>query len=89
MGQRKTVRVFQLIAENTIESQVLDIRESRPEVADRQRSGKTLSLRRYVSLLSSLHPANMQAFAKSGTRETKAAKKQARFEELKEIFGMA
>jgi SNF2 family DNA or RNA helicase len=27
MGQRKTVRVFQLIAEDTIESRVLDIRE--------------------------------------------------------------
>ena len=27
MGQRKTVRVFQLIAEDTIESKVLDIRE--------------------------------------------------------------
>ena len=26
MGQRKTVRVFQLIAEDTIESRVLDIR---------------------------------------------------------------
>jgi hypothetical protein len=29
-----------------------------------------------------------QAFEHSGTRETKAAKKQARFEELKEIFGL-
>lgn len=28
MGQRKTVRVFQLIAENTIEAKVLEIRES-------------------------------------------------------------
>lgn len=27
MGQRKTVRVFQLIAEDTVESRVLDIRE--------------------------------------------------------------
>lgn len=28
MGQEKVVRVFQLIAENTIESSVLDIRTS-------------------------------------------------------------
>jgi len=28
MGQKKTVRVFQLIAENTIEAKVLDIRAS-------------------------------------------------------------
>ena len=28
MGQKKTVRVFQLIAEDTIEARVLDIRES-------------------------------------------------------------
>lgn len=27
MGQKKTVRVFQLIAEDTIEAKVLDIRE--------------------------------------------------------------
>jgi hypothetical protein len=27
MGQRKTVRVFQLIAEDTVEARVLDIRE--------------------------------------------------------------
>lgn len=32
--------------------------------------------------------ADRQAFAKSGSKETKAAKKQAKFEDLKEIFGM-
>jgi hypothetical protein len=30
----------------------------------------------------------MQAFEHSGTKESKMAKKQARFEELKEIFGV-
>lgn len=29
-----------------------------------------------------------KAFEKSGTKETKAAKKQARFEEMKELFGV-
>ncbi|BEI80117.1 hypothetical protein CcaverHIS002_0106460 [Cutaneotrichosporon cavernicola] len=52
MGPRKTVRVFQLIAENTIEPR-----------------------------------CSRSAFAKSGLTETKAAKKQARFEDLKQIFG--
>ncbi|GMK54505.1 hypothetical protein CspeluHIS016_0110910 [Cutaneotrichosporon spelunceum] len=63
MGQRKTVRVFQLIAENTIEAKVLEIQKNKDAlIAD--------------------------AFAKSGSAEAKAAKKQARFEDLKQILGV-
>ncbi|KAL1411453.1 hypothetical protein Q8F55_002409 [Vanrija albida] len=64
MGQRKTVRVFQLIAEDTIESKVLDIQKRKDDLV-------------------------AKAFEKSGTREVKAAKKQGRFEDLKELFGVA
>ncbi|RSH83079.1 uncharacterized protein EHS24_006736 [Apiotrichum porosum] len=63
MGQRKKVRVFQLIAEDTIEAKVLEIQKRKDALV-------------------------AKAFEHSGTRETKAAKKQARFEELKEIFGL-
>ncbi|CAK9786233.1 unnamed protein product [Cutaneotrichosporon oleaginosum] len=63
MGQRKTVRVFQLIAENTIEAKVLDIQKQKDALVQ-------------------------DAFAKSGSAETKAAKKQARFEDLRRIFGV-
>jgi hypothetical protein len=47
MGQRKTVRVFQLIAENTIEAKVLEIREFAGVAprADSQRRPRTLWLR--------------------------------------------
>ncbi|EIW70483.1 hypothetical protein TREMEDRAFT_60987 [Tremella mesenterica DSM 1558] len=58
MGQRKTVRVYQLIAEDTIESKVLDI-----------------------------HALVAKAFDKT-TKETAQAKREARFEELKELLGV-
>jgi SWI/SNF-related matrix-associated actin-dependent regulator of chromatin subfamily A3 len=63
MGQRKTVRVFQLIAEDTIESRVLDIQKRKDELV-------------------------ATAFARTGTAAKKVDKKQARFEELKQLFGV-
>lgn len=52
MGQRKPVRVFQLIAEDTIESRVLDIREDIARVVifanTPQRSARTRWLLKYV-----------------------------------------
>ena len=49
MGQRKTVRVFQLIAEDTIESKVLEIRESQRRsllTDESQRNGRMLLLQK-------------------------------------------
>ncbi|KAK4688842.1 hypothetical protein P7C73_g1286, partial [Tremellales sp. Uapishka_1] len=62
MGQRKAVRVFQLIAEDTVESKVLDIQKRKDALV-------------------------AHAFEKTG-KETVKAKKEARFEELKELFGV-
>ncbi|ODO09326.1 hypothetical protein I350_02926 [Cryptococcus amylolentus CBS 6273] len=62
MGQKKKVRVFQLIAENSVESTVLDIQKRKDELV-------------------------AKAFEKS-TKEIKKSKKEARFEEMKEILGL-
>ncbi|OCF32964.1 DNA repair protein Rad5 [Kwoniella heveanensis BCC8398] len=62
MGQTKQVRVFQLIAEDTVESAVLDIQKRKDALV-------------------------AKAFEKTG-KETTKAKKEARFEELKELLGV-
>ncbi|WWC62158.1 uncharacterized protein I303_104750 [Kwoniella dejecticola CBS 10117] len=62
MGQRKEVRVFQLIAEDTVESAVLDIQKRKDALV-------------------------AKAFEKSG-KESKMTKKEARFEEMKELLGV-
>ncbi|WWC89156.1 uncharacterized protein L201_004074 [Kwoniella dendrophila CBS 6074] len=62
MGQKKEVRVFQLIAEDTIESAVLDIQKRKDAVV-------------------------AKAFEKS-SKESKMTKKEARFEDLKELLGV-
>ncbi|WVQ99528.1 hypothetical protein IAU59_006664 [Kwoniella sp. CBS 9459] len=62
MGQTRPVRVFQLIAEDTVESAVLDIQKRKDALV-------------------------AKAFEKSG-KETTKAKKEARFEELKELLGV-
>ncbi|KGB78750.3 hypothetical protein CNBG_4588 [Cryptococcus deuterogattii R265] len=62
MGQKKVVRVFQLIAENTIESSVLDIQKRKDAMV-------------------------AKAFEKS-SKESQRTKKEARFEDIKEILGM-
>ncbi|WVQ81722.1 hypothetical protein IAT38_003847 [Cryptococcus sp. DSM 104549] len=62
MGQKKTVRVFQLIAEDTVESAVLDIQKRKDELV-------------------------AKAFEKS-SKDKQKAKKEARFEDLKELLGM-
>ncbi|WVF71338.1 hypothetical protein IAT40_006141 [Kwoniella sp. CBS 6097] len=62
MGQTRQVRVFQLIAEDTVESAVLDIQKRKDALV-------------------------AKAFEKSG-KETTKAKKEARFEELKELLGV-
>jgi len=63
MGQRKPVRVFQLIAKDTVESKVLDIQKRKDAMV-------------------------AKAFEKSGSKETAQEKRQARFEELKELLGV-
>jgi len=109
MGQQKTVRVFQLITEDTIESKVLDIRKSSRFLSDKisdKFSASREEERRSccASEWFSYPPANppgmiynelrgigtddrYQAFAKSG-KVTAQAKKEARFEDLKELFGV-
>ncbi|WWC70170.1 uncharacterized protein I206_104118 [Kwoniella pini CBS 10737] len=62
MGQRKEVRVFQLIAEDTVESAVLDIQKRKDALV-------------------------AKAFEKS-SKESKMTKKEARFEEMKELLGV-
>ncbi|WVW84111.1 hypothetical protein I302_106140 [Kwoniella bestiolae CBS 10118] len=62
MGQKKEVRVFQLIAEDTVESAVLDIQKRKDALV-------------------------AKAFEKS-SKESKMTKKEARFEELKELLGV-
>ncbi|WRT66541.1 uncharacterized protein IL334_003500 [Kwoniella shivajii] len=62
MGQKKKVRVFQLIAEDTVESAVLDIQKRKDALV-------------------------AKAFEKS-SRESTKTKKEARFEELKELLGV-
>ncbi|KIR59606.1 DNA repair protein Rad5 [Cryptococcus bacillisporus CA1873] len=62
MGQKKVVRVFQLIAEDTIESSVLDIQKRKDVMV-----GK--------------------AFEKT-SKESQKTKKEARFEDIKELLGM-
>ncbi|WWC94582.1 hypothetical protein V866_001429 [Kwoniella sp. B9012] len=63
MGQKKEVRVFQLIAEDTVESAVLDIQKRKDALV-------------------------AKAFEKS-SKESKMTKKEARFEELKELLGVS
>ncbi|EJT45195.1 hypothetical protein A1Q1_06427 [Trichosporon asahii var. asahii CBS 2479] len=58
--RRKTVRVFQLIAADTVEAKVLDIQKRKDALVAK----------------------------KSGTKADAATKKKARFEDLKEIFGV-
>ncbi|OXG23958.1 DNA repair protein Rad5 [Cryptococcus neoformans Tu259-1] len=62
MGQKKVVRVFQLIAEDTIESRVLDIQKRKDAMV-------------------------AKAFEKS-SKEGQKTKKEARFEDIKELLGM-
>ncbi|ORY32870.1 SNF2 family N-terminal domain-domain-containing protein [Naematelia encephala] len=63
MGQRKPVRVFQLIAEDTVEAKVLDIQKRKDELV-------------------------AKAFEKTSRGQTAQEKRQARFDELKELFGV-
>jgi len=62
IGQTKPVHVYQLIAENTVESKVIDIQEKK----------KTLI---------------KHAFSGIKTTETQRQKKEARLQELTELFG--
>jgi SWI/SNF-related matrix-associated actin-dependent regulator of chromatin subfamily A3 len=84
MGQTKPVRVFQLIAENTVESRVLDIRTFLPfypiklQKKDEQRSWQVE--KRKDELVA-------KAFEKTGGGGGKSMK-QARYEDLKELLGI-
>ncbi|KAI0256048.1 SNF2 family N-terminal domain-containing protein [Lactifluus subvellereus] len=63
IGQKKTVHVYQLIAENTVEAKVLDIQEKKKKLIK-------------------------EAFSGMKNRETPREKKEARLQELIEIFGI-
>ncbi|KAK7692932.1 hypothetical protein QCA50_004573 [Cerrena zonata] len=62
IGQTKPVRVYQMIAESTVEAKVIDIQEKK----------KTLI---------------KQAFSGIKNKETQRQKKEARLQELIELFG--
>ncbi|CAL1707747.1 unnamed protein product [Somion occarium] len=62
IGQTKPVRVYQLIAENTVESKVIDIQEKKKQLIK-------------------------HAFSGIKSRETQRQKKEARLQELIELFG--
>jgi len=63
IGQKKTVHVYQLIAENTVEGKVLDIQEKKKKLVK-------------------------EAFSGTKSKETQRQKKEARLQELVELFGI-
>jgi len=63
IGQKKTVHVYQLIAENTVEAKVLEIQEKKTKLIK-------------------------EAFSGMKTKETPRQKKEARLQELIELFGI-
>lgn len=79
MGQTKPVRVFQLIAENTVESRVLDIRRSYVPASRRESQADWIEKRKDDLVA--------KAFEKSGGSGAKS-KKEARYEDLKELLGL-
>jgi len=79
MGQTKPVRVFQLIAENTVESRVLDIRSSLSHLYTDTRQGWRAEKRKDELVA--------KAFEKTGGGSGKSMK-QARYEDLKELLGI-
>ena len=86
MGQRKPVRVFQLIAEDTIESKVLDIREC----CFVTRRFAHLSFHIWRELTKAEKKKDdlvAKAFEKS-SKESKKDKREARFDEIKALFGI-
>ncbi|KAJ8696722.1 hypothetical protein PTI98_006569 [Pleurotus ostreatus] len=63
IGQKKNVHVYQLIAENTVESKVLEIQERKKKLIK-------------------------EAFSGTKTKETQRQKKEARLQDLVELFGV-
>lgn len=73
IGQKKPVHVYQLIAENTVESKVLDIQEKKKQLI------KEVCIT-YLSLFVLPHLLFLQAFSGMKNKETQRQKKQARLQ---------
>jgi SWI/SNF-related matrix-associated actin-dependent regulator of chromatin subfamily A3 len=80
MGQTKPVRVFQLIAENTVESRVLDIRTSLLYPYTSMKRGWWVEKRKDELVA--------KAFEKTGGGSGGKSMKQARYEDLRELLGI-
>ncbi|TFY66346.1 hypothetical protein EVG20_g4743 [Dentipellis fragilis] len=82
IGQKKPVHVYQLIAEDTVESKVIEIQEKKKLLIKEVRLH---DLRSSSDGINSLAP---QAFSGIKSKETQRQKKEARLQDLIQLFGI-